>query len=117
MKRYESNSTESGRSQYHFLHPSNVIFDQISLAPRLSFLPVINELLGISHKPMSIEDRIIFSPTPKQFDYFRSIDELDPEIQLMLNDPFFGNLSIYDGERHRLKEEEIKRIDEDREFL
>jgi hypothetical protein len=136
LKSYEQgNSTETSRVVYEQLHPNNVIFDQISLSPKLYFLPLVLDLLGLRQKPMSIEARIAFFPTPAAFDYFRSPEELPPEdekvgssnnlkdgkrppnVSLILKDPFYGNLALYDSERHKLNMEQLKEIDEEQREL
>lgn len=58
---------------YEHLHPNHIIFDQIALNVKLSFEPLLLDLFGLKKKPMSLEARIAFSPTPKAFDYFRAL--------------------------------------------
>ena len=75
------------------LCPDNIIIDQNTLTPKLSFEPLLLETLGIKDKPMSIENKIVFASTPARFDYFRSTYELDEsapyQIKLALNDPLY----------------------------
>ena len=123
LKAYEKdNSTEAARTVYHCLHPSSIIFDQIALTPRLSYHPLVLDLFGLKNRPMSVEARIAFSPTPTSFDYFQSLLELGPDpdnanedrrkdVRVMLNDPFYGNLQLYDSERYRMGNEQLEQVE------
>ena len=51
-----SNSKE--RSYYCWLNPTNIIFSQFSLKPKLKFDPPLNNALGLSSRPLTIENYI-----------------------------------------------------------
>jgi hypothetical protein len=55
LKQYEKiNSTEETRTVYDCLHPTALIFDQIALAPRLSYEPLVLQLFGLKDRPISV---------------------------------------------------------------
>ena len=45
---------------YHYLDPTYVLFDQLTLKPRLSYRPIVLDIFGVQAKPMSIENRLCF---------------------------------------------------------
>ena len=87
-------SAKGETRHYYTLSPHSVIFDQKALRPSLLFEPLYLDALGLSRKPMSVENKIVFAATPKGFDYFQSTlevrDEEDPlNMRVKLTDPLY----------------------------
>jgi hypothetical protein len=72
------------------LSPENVIIDQITLRPKLSYEPLIRDAFGIKNKPCSLECKLAHFPTPKEYNYFQSEEELNDKTNAILNDPLYG---------------------------
>lgn len=58
-------------SFYQWLSPQSVLFDQISLRLKLSYDPLLINLLGLRKRPVSLESHFVWFCTPKEFDYFQ----------------------------------------------
>jgi hypothetical protein len=82
-------------SYYPYVSPDYVIFDQITLRPKLSYEPLLTELLGLRKRPVSTEGMIVWFCTPKEFDYFQGEEEFEEEVKLRLSDPFHGTNRLY----------------------
>lgn len=92
-------SSDKEKYFYECLSPNNVLFDQHALRPKLRFEPLLQDAAGLKKRPLSVEMLLTMFPTPKGFDYFQSLPELDEIIQLKLNDPFYGCFEIYGDNR------------------
>ena len=54
-------------------------------------------------------------PTPEGFDYFQSLPELDDEIQMILNDPYYGCFQMYGEDKKLLSEDRKKELFEEKD--
>jgi hypothetical protein len=47
-------SSENLKAFYTWLNPKNVVYNQHSLRPRLRFEPIMEDILGMRRRPMSV---------------------------------------------------------------
>jgi hypothetical protein len=113
QKYQESASTEHMAYYYDCLSPSTVVFDQRMLRPMLKFEPLLTAALGLGNRPATIENILTLFPTPQGFDYFQSLEELKPENQLILNDPYYGCVELYKGHDRTTNNYDIRLLNEE----
>ena len=101
------------------MSPSNVLFNQFTLKPKLKFDPMLNDVLGLRKRPLTVENLVTFFPTPRHFDFFQSELELDEEKAVILEDPCYGVMELA-GEDNKMREainKERKKLDSLRETI
>jgi hypothetical protein len=94
----DTSSFETEEKQFHFYpytSPESVLFDQITLRPKLSYEPLLLDLFGLRKRPVSSEGMIVWFCTPKEFDFFQGEDEFNDNMKLRLADPYHGTNELY----------------------